>query len=50
MPLMLSLPTQSMKGEGIIKEMKKRDDVKMFVMTQSNRYSSLPEIVALIYT
>jgi len=39
-----------MKGEGIIKEMKKRDDVKMFVMTQSNRYSSLPEIVALIYT
>ena len=44
------IATISMKGEGIIKEIRKRDDVKMFVMTQSNRYSLLPEIVTLIHT
>jgi nucleoside-triphosphatase len=44
------IATISMKGEGIIKEIRKRDDVKMFVMTHSNRYSLLPEIVTLIHT
>ena len=39
------IATISLKGEGIIEEIKKRHDVKLFVMTLSNRDSLLSEIL-----
>ncbi|MGO9139506.1 MAG: NTPase [Syntrophales bacterium] len=41
------IATIASKGEGIIGEIKKRDDVELFAMTQSNRNSLLPEILKL---
>ena len=38
----------SRKGEGIIEEIKRRADVELFVMTENNRNSLLPEIVRLV--
>ena len=38
----------SRNGEGIIDEIKKRADVELFVMTQNNRNSLLPEILRLV--
>jgi nucleoside-triphosphatase len=38
----------SRKGEGIIEEIKKRPDVELFLMTQNNRNSLLPEILKLV--
>jgi nucleoside-triphosphatase len=35
------------KGEGIIEEIKRRDDALLFVMTLNNRNSLLPEILKL---
>jgi len=40
----------SRKGEGIIEEIKKRADVELFVMTQNNRNSLLPEILKLVHS
>ncbi len=44
----LVIATIASKGEGIIEEIKKRDDVELFVMTQNNRNSLLPEILKLV--
>ncbi|HET6459404.1 MAG TPA: NTPase [Syntrophales bacterium] len=44
------IATISGKGEGIIEEIKKRPDVKLFLMTQDNRNSLLPEILNLIHS
>ncbi|MGA2330883.1 MAG: NTPase [Syntrophales bacterium] len=41
------IATIASKGEGIIEEIKKRDDVELFVMTLNNRNSLLPEILKL---
>jgi nucleoside-triphosphatase len=38
----------SRKGEGIIEEVKKRADVELFVLTENNRNSLLPEIVRFV--
>ncbi len=40
----------SRTGEGIIKEIKKLADVELFVMTQNNRNSLLPEILKLVHS
>jgi nucleoside-triphosphatase len=40
----------SRKGGGIIEEIKKRTDVELFVMTQNNRNSLLPEILKLVHS
>jgi nucleoside-triphosphatase len=42
------IATISMKGSGIIAEIKKRDDIKLFEITQSNRYNSFSEILKYI--
>jgi nucleoside-triphosphatase len=39
------LATIASKGEGIIGEIKKRADVELFAMTETNRNSLLPEIL-----
>ena len=44
------IATIASKGEGIIEEIKKRDDVELFVMTQNNRNSLLPEILKLVHS
>lgn len=44
------IATISGKAEGIIEEIKKRPDVKLFLMTQDNRNSLLPEILNLIHS
>jgi nucleoside-triphosphatase len=44
------IATIASKGEGIIKEIKKRDDVELFVMTQNNRNSLLQEILKLVHS
>ncbi len=41
------IATIARKGEGIIEEIKKRDDVELFVMIETNRNSLLPEILKL---
>lgn len=41
----LVIATIALKGEGIISEIKKRDDIKLFEITQSNRNSLLSEIL-----
>jgi nucleoside-triphosphatase len=43
------IATIASKGEGIIEEIKKRDDVELFVMTQNNRNSLLQEILKLVH-
>ena len=40
----------SRKGEGIIEDIKKLADVELFVMTQNNRNSLLPEILKLVHS
>jgi nucleoside-triphosphatase len=40
------IATIALKGSGIIKEIKKRNDVKLFDITQGNRNSLLPKILA----
>ncbi|MGA3206858.1 MAG: NTPase [Syntrophales bacterium] len=42
------IATIASKGEGIIEEIKKRDDVDLFVMAHNNRNSLLPEILKLV--
>jgi nucleoside-triphosphatase len=44
------IATIASKGEGIIKEIKKRDDVELLVMTQNNRNLLLPEILKLVHS
>jgi len=39
----------SMKGDGIIREIKRRADIELFVMTQNNRDSLLPKILTLVH-
>lgn len=36
------------KGKGVIEEIKKRTDIELYVMTENNRNSLLPEIVSLL--
>jgi len=40
------IATIALKGSGIIEEIKKRKDVKLFEITQGNRNSLLPEILS----
>ncbi|GFP32675.1 hypothetical protein HKBW3S42_00981, partial [Candidatus Hakubella thermalkaliphila] len=41
----LVLATIALKGSGFIEEIKRRQDIKLFEMTQDNRYSLLLEIL-----
>ncbi|GFP35936.1 nucleoside-triphosphatase [Candidatus Hakubella thermalkaliphila] len=41
----LVLATIALKGSGLIEEIKRRQDIKLFEMTQDNRYSLLLEIL-----
>ena len=40
------IATIALKGSGIIEEIKKRKDVKLFEITQGNRNSLLPDILS----
>jgi nucleoside-triphosphatase THEP1 len=40
------IATVAMKGGGLIEEIKKRDDIKLFEVTQNNRESLLSEILS----
>jgi nucleoside-triphosphatase len=42
------IATIAFKGSGIIEEIKKRKDVKLFEITQRNRESLLPEILGQV--
>ena len=44
------IATIALKGSGIIEEIKKRKDVKLFEITQRNRNSLLPDILGEIRT
>ena len=44
------IATISRKGEGVIEDIKKLPDVTLFVMTQNNRNSLLPEILNLVHS
>jgi nucleoside-triphosphatase len=44
------IATIASKGEGIIEDIKKLADVELFVMTQNNRNSLLPEILKLVHS
>jgi nucleoside-triphosphatase len=43
------IATIASKGVGIIAEIKKRDDVELYLMTQNNRHSLLQEIPRLVH-